>query len=1337
MPEADGSIIIDTEIDDSGVRVGTKEIEESAKRMANSVTNVGEKARAAIQKQVDSIVKLNNQFQQQSRKVDELKQKLQEYGKAQVPTDGYKALTNQIEELENKFMEVEAKQREWLSMGFPMDSAPLEAVDKELDEIYADIERLETKQKEMKANGSAYEDPTQSQGYLSTFEKLNTEEKKLSQMNDRVKESFRGLKEKMNMEPEGSKTVSLASRLKKALSGIGKVASQAASALGRMAGKAIVSGIKRLSKALNDTNRKAAGTGISLKKVLGYAIGIEGLYSLFSKMRSAASEGLQTLAQYSGTTNANLSALKSSLYTLRNALTAAFSPIINVVAPILTKFINMLTTAANYVSMFFAALTGKSAYTKAIAVQESYAGALEDTAGAASDAAGATEEAAKAAEDYLSPLDDINKFQTQSNGGSGGSSGGSGGSGGAGGSTGPMFTEEAINSGVADLVNQLKDLIEKQDWGGLGKLIADNINSGLKTLYNVLNWKKVGKKITKFVDAFTDAFNSLVDHIDWDLMGRTIGTGINTLVKTLNRLIERIDWKNLGKKFAKGVNGLLNEVNWRELGNLIGNKFMIAWDIFSGFVEDLDWAELGVSIAEGLNGIFEKIDFGSIGDTLATGINGAFTTLLNFTQAFDWSDFASNVGSGISNFLTGINWEENGQALGKFITDLCGAIRDLMTVQNFYEIGNGIGTFLSQLPWEDMLYTAGVTLVNAFGGVLSGLASTPAGAFVAAFIVIIKGNELIDKLSGAFKTLFNTTVSKGASDAAETIGSSAGILKLKKALGIITAGWFAAEATMVKLSSSDVTKSVSESADTVADALDKIAIQSQLTEGQVGNLKTMLENSAESNENTLSTYSNLAIELHNMGVKSEDVRTILEDLGVTVSDDAMVIANRMKDIEDGIWRIDGTVSSASDSIKQSNDEVAQSSTDTMNSVNNSNFQIGQSASDAASRIDEAKGLWIKGLDGWKQVTGDKAIEIYNAIQNGLYYQNSEGYYVSGSGAMISFGEGISSEIGNIQTTAGEIGESVAKSTSASYSTKLNALRQPTSEITKSFVNEGVKSPAESELGISGNKSSVFEGYGETVPKSLSKGADSQKSTVWNKMSDIFKGVTGSFSNLEKDMESKGKKAVSSLSGGIGNNSRIAVNQMQLLLNKMNSTFANLSGTYQRFGGELSNGLSKGISSSNSVNVIMNAIQSMINKLNSIGRMMYSVGQNIAQNLANGIKSVHIPVPTISTSGSKRYSIGNSSFSVPNFKVSYLASGAVIPPNQEFLAVLGDQKRGNNIEAPEGLLRKIVREESGETNGNVSKLTFVGQINGRTLFEEVISEAKLRQMVSGKNPFELR
>ncbi len=86
-------------------------------------------------------------------------------------------------------------------------------------------------------------------------------------------------------------------------------------------------------------------------------------------------------------------------------------------------------------------------------------------------------------------------------------------------------------------------------------------------------------------------------------------------------------------------------------------------------------------------------------------------------------------------------------------------------------------------------------------------------------------------------------------------------------------------------------------------------------------------------------------------------------------------------------------------------------------------------------------------------------------------------------------------------------------------------------------------------------------------------------------------------------------------------------------------------------------------------------------------------------------------------------------------IPYLAKGAVIPPRSEFLAVLGDQKQGNNIETPEALLRKIVREESGgqQSTGNVR---FTAQINRRTVFDEIIEEAKLRQSTSGRNPFEL-
>lgn len=61
------------------------------------------------------------------------------------------------------------------------------------------------------------------------------------------------------------------------------------------------------------------------------------------------------------------------------------------------------------------------------------------------------------------------------------------------------------------------------------------------------------------------------------------------------------------------------------------------------------------------------------------------------------------------------------------------------------------------------------------------------------------------------------------------------------------------------------------------------------------------------------------------------------------------------------------------------------------------------------------------------------------------------------------------------------------------------------------------------------------------------------------------------------------------------------------------------------------------------------------------------------------------------------------------QIPYLATGAVIPPNAPFTAVLGDQKNGRNLEAPEDLIRKIVREESG----NAELLALLAEIAKNT------------------------
>ena len=87
-------------------------------------------------------------------------------------------------------------------------------------------------------------------------------------------------------------------------------------------------------------------------------------------------------------------------------------------------------------------------------------------------------------------------------------------------------------------------------------------------------------------------------------------------------------------------------------------------------------------------------------------------------------------------------------------------------------------------------------------------------------------------------------------------------------------------------------------------------------------------------------------------------------------------------------------------------------------------------------------------------------------------------------------------------------------------------------------------------------------------------------------------------------------------------------------------------------------------------------------------------------------------------------------------IPYLASGAVIPPRGEFLAVLGDQKKGNNLEAPESLLRQIVREESGKGQGDGNTYNVTVNASGRKLLDIIISEAEMRRNRNGKNPFEL-
>ena len=140
------------------------------------------------------------------------------------------------------------------------------------------------------------------------------------------------------------------------------------------------------------------------------------------------------------------------------------------------------------------------------------------------------------------------------------------------------------------------------------------------------------------------------------------------------------------------------------------------------------------------------------------------------------------------------------------------------------------------------------------------------------------------------------------------------------------------------------------------------------------------------------------------------------------------------------------------------------------------------------------------------------------------------------------------------------------------------------------------------------------------------------------------------------------------------------------------------------------------------NGIVNTVKGAVNSLIGIINGMISAvvgGLNSAIDALNSL-SVDIPdwVPVV---GGNRlgFSIGH----VTAPQIPYLAQGAVIPANREFLAVLGDQSHGTNVEAPLDTIKQAVAEVMEDLQA--------GQMAG---FEAVVSV--LREILSAVYGIEL-
>lgn len=136
-----------------------------------------------------------------------------------------------------------------------------------------------------------------------------------------------------------------------------------------------------------------------------------------------------------------------------------------------------------------------------------------------------------------------------------------------------------------------------------------------------------------------------------------------------------------------------------------------------------------------------------------------------------------------------------------------------------------------------------------------------------------------------------------------------------------------------------------------------------------------------------------------------------------------------------------------------------------------------------------------------------------------------------------------------------------------------------------------------------------------------------------------------------------------------------------------------------------------------LNLVIGAINGLIN----------GVEQGL-NGIINMINSFDFEIPEwVPVFGGKKFDINIPMIKAP--RIPYLATDAVIPPNAPFLAMLGDQRHGNNIEAPEDLIRKIVREETSGVSELIPYLEEIIRYTRETAEKELGVSIDGRELVS--------
>jgi hypothetical protein len=338
---------------------------------------------------------------------------------------------------------------------------------------------------------------------------------------------------------------------------------------------------------------------------------------------------------------------------------SAFLPLLARVVDGFSRVASVAQSAAAAIKSAFGVESDTNSASVAAATATSTAAAADSY----EDIAESAEETKKAQENSLASFDKVIKIGKQENKSSSAAKGGT-----AGGQTGAVTLSPKTTAKASTWADKLKESLKKGDWGGLGKMLADKING----IVSKIKWKEVGKKLGQGItNAFTFAYNFLkntkwkdigtglatflngiMQKTDFSLIGRTLGAKLNAMIGLAFGFVTTFNWAAAGLGLADIINGWFDEVDWEQLGDTLGGLVQGVISLAFNFVNSLDFAKMAKSFATAFNRFIKKINFRQLGQTVSKAFIGVWTFIGTALKEINWQQ----IGKSISEFINGIDW---------------------------------------------------------------------------------------------------------------------------------------------------------------------------------------------------------------------------------------------------------------------------------------------------------------------------------------------------------------------------------------------------------------------------------------------------------------------------------------------------------------------------------------------------------------------------------------------------------------------------------------------------------------------------------------------------------